>query len=178
MKINVIKSVFALVAVAAVGFGSYKVYDTFTTHQNESDMLLVENVEALSEGDATSSIHKHQSMANGPCSYTIYDVHYKLKVDGGKRETSGSIVGYNGEYFTGASLTTKTRLPKGAYEVTTSNTRTVKLSNFFWNACVNIPLSDRILGYDSDCDWCLQYMCKYQGDKQNWCNTKLDPPTW
>ena len=49
MKKNVIKTVIAAVCVVAAGMGGMKAYNA--ANQSEADMLLSENVEALSAGD-------------------------------------------------------------------------------------------------------------------------------
>lgn len=49
MKKNVIKTAVAAICVVAAGMGGFKAYNTAT--QSEADMLLAENVEALSSGD-------------------------------------------------------------------------------------------------------------------------------
>lgn len=46
------KTMVAVVCVAAAGMGGMKAYNT--ANQSEADMLLAENVEALSSGDASS----------------------------------------------------------------------------------------------------------------------------
>ena len=49
MKKNVIKMAVAVVCVVAAGMGGMKTYNA--ANQSEADMLLSENVEALSAGD-------------------------------------------------------------------------------------------------------------------------------
>lgn len=49
MKKNVIKTAIAAVCVVAAGMGGMKAYNA--ANQSETDMLLAENVEALSSGD-------------------------------------------------------------------------------------------------------------------------------
>ena len=50
MKKNVFKATFAVVAIAAVGLGSYKAYDSYTAaNMSEEDLLLTEDVLALSD---------------------------------------------------------------------------------------------------------------------------------
>lgn len=49
MKENVIKTAIAAVCVVAAGMGGMKAYNA--ANQSEADMLLAENVEALSSGD-------------------------------------------------------------------------------------------------------------------------------
>lgn len=49
MKKNVMKTMVAAVCVVAAGMGGFKAYNA--TNQSEADMLLSENVEALSAGD-------------------------------------------------------------------------------------------------------------------------------
>ena len=56
MKKNVIKMAFAAVCVVAAGVSGMKAYNA--ANQSEADMLLSENVEALSNGDYKLS---------GPC---------------------------------------------------------------------------------------------------------------
>lgn len=53
MKKNVIKTAIAAVCVVAAGFGGVKAYNA--ANQSESDMLLAENIEALSAGDGGGS---------------------------------------------------------------------------------------------------------------------------
>ena len=54
MKKNIFKSVFAVAAIAAVGLGSYKAYGSYTAaNMSEEDLLLQENVLALSENTGT-----------------------------------------------------------------------------------------------------------------------------
>ena len=49
MKKNVIKTAIAAVCVVAAGMGGMKAYNT--ANQSQADMLLAENVDALSAGD-------------------------------------------------------------------------------------------------------------------------------
>lgn len=49
MKKNVMKTMVAAVCVAAAGMGGFQAYNA--ADQSEADMLLAENVEALSNGD-------------------------------------------------------------------------------------------------------------------------------
>lgn len=58
MKKNVIKMAVAAVCVVAAGMGGMKAYNA--ANQSEADMLLSENVEALSLGDGGYSV---------PCKY-------------------------------------------------------------------------------------------------------------
>ncbi len=51
MKKNVIKTAIAAVCVVAAGMGGMKAYNA--ANQSETDMLLAENVEALSSGDCS-----------------------------------------------------------------------------------------------------------------------------
>lgn len=53
MKKNVIKTAVAAVCVVAAGMGGFKAYNVAA--QSETDMLLAENVEALSSCDAYAS---------------------------------------------------------------------------------------------------------------------------
>lgn len=52
MKKNVIKTVFAAVCVAAAGMSAFKAYDKHNENLAVADVLLAENVEALSAGDS------------------------------------------------------------------------------------------------------------------------------
>lgn len=54
MKKNVIKTAVAAVCVVAAGMGGFKAYNVAA--QSETDMLLAENVEALSSCDAYASV--------------------------------------------------------------------------------------------------------------------------
>ena len=50
MKRKLFKSLFAVAAIAAVGLGSYKAYGSYVTaNMSEDDLLMMENVLALSE---------------------------------------------------------------------------------------------------------------------------------
>lgn len=53
MKKNVMKTVVAVVCVIAAGIGSFKAYNT--ANQSEADLLLAENVEALSDPDVNAA---------------------------------------------------------------------------------------------------------------------------
>ncbi len=53
MKKNVIKTAIAAVCVVAAGVSGMKAYNA--ANQSEADMLLSENVEALSQGDGLGS---------------------------------------------------------------------------------------------------------------------------
>ena len=61
MKKNVIKMAFAAVCVVAAGLSGMKAYNT--ANQSEVDMLLTENVEALSSGD-------YRSTCDASCTYS------------------------------------------------------------------------------------------------------------
>lgn len=54
MKISTMKTAIAAICVVAAGFGGVKAYNAM--NQSETDMLLAENVEALSSGDVNSGI--------------------------------------------------------------------------------------------------------------------------
>jgi len=56
MKKNVIKTAFAAVCVVAAGMGGMKAYNT--ANQSEADLLLAENVEALTAGDENHGAHE------------------------------------------------------------------------------------------------------------------------
>ena len=64
MKKNVIKMAVAVVCVVAEGMGGMKAYNT--TNQSEADMILAENVEALSMGDGSA---RYCIPAPGCCCY-------------------------------------------------------------------------------------------------------------
>ena len=64
MKKNVIKMAVAAVCVVAAGMGGMKAYNA--TNQSEANMLLTENVEALSMGDCYSA---YCVVASGYCCY-------------------------------------------------------------------------------------------------------------
>lgn len=53
MKKNVIKTAFAAVCVVAAGMGGMKAYNT--ANQSEADLLLAENVEALTRAETNTS---------------------------------------------------------------------------------------------------------------------------
>ncbi len=63
MKKNVIKMAVAAICVVAAGMGGMKAYNA--TNQSEADMLLSENVEALSSGDGGEIPCRYQP--NGTC---------------------------------------------------------------------------------------------------------------
>lgn len=69
MKKNVIKTAVAAVCVVAAGMGGFKAYNVTT--QSEADMLLAENVEALSQTDyySTSEQQAAQYVAEKVISY-------------------------------------------------------------------------------------------------------------
>lgn len=58
MKKNVIKTAIAAVCVVAAGFGGVKAYNA--ANQSEADMLLAENVEALSSGDGNDGSTRYK----------------------------------------------------------------------------------------------------------------------
>ena len=58
MKNNVIKTAFAAVCVVAARMGGMKAYNV--ANQSEADMLLSENVEALSQSNEDNSIDATQ----------------------------------------------------------------------------------------------------------------------
>ena len=68
-KVNmkkIIKMAFAVVAIAAVGLGSFKAYSSYTAaNMSEEDLLMAENVLALS--DPTPSNGCDQKAWNGTC---------------------------------------------------------------------------------------------------------------
>ena len=77
MKKNVIKTAVAAVCVVAAGMGGFKAYNVAA--QSETDMLLAENVDALSSGESrgytrkcwntvTSEKNKHEWYCSG-CLY-------------------------------------------------------------------------------------------------------------
>ncbi len=93
MKKNVIKTTVAAVCVVAAGMGGFKAYNAAA--QSEVDMLLAENVEALSYGDAPGFGCKEKTITiivgRTPClayswekKYTGYDkdkAYYQWEVD-------------------------------------------------------------------------------------------------
>jgi len=54
MKKNIVKTMVATVCVVAAGMGGMKAYNA--ANQSKVNMLLMENVEALSAGDGTVSV--------------------------------------------------------------------------------------------------------------------------
>ena len=62
MKKNVFKTMVAAVCVVAAGMGGMKAYNA--GNQSEANMLLSENVEALSEGDY------YRETCNAHCTYS------------------------------------------------------------------------------------------------------------
>ena len=56
MKKNVLKSAFAITCVVAASVSSFKAYDQHDKNVAAANMLLAENVEALSQGDDPKSI--------------------------------------------------------------------------------------------------------------------------
>lgn len=68
MKKNVIKTAFAAVCVVAAGLGGLKAYNA--ANQSQVDMLLAQNVEAISKGDCTGkhSITAEDYLSNGDSS--------------------------------------------------------------------------------------------------------------
>ena len=64
MKKNVIKTVIAAVCVVAAGMGGMKAYNV--ANQSEADMLLSENVEALSSGDCGVACGRQKDICTPP----------------------------------------------------------------------------------------------------------------
>lgn len=68
MKKNVIKMTFAAVCVVAAGMGGMKAYNA--ANQSETNLLLSENVEALSSGDMSDwSNNGNCNIPGGICWY-------------------------------------------------------------------------------------------------------------
>ena len=68
MKKKFCKSFVAFAAVAVVGFGSYKAYGSYlAANMSEEDLLLAENVEALSETQETGYGEICVRISGGPC---------------------------------------------------------------------------------------------------------------
>lgn len=68
MKKNVIKTAIAAVCVAAAGMGGMKAYNA--ANQSESNMLLAENVEALTAGESLGDCVESQ------CGFGAYESCY------------------------------------------------------------------------------------------------------
>ncbi|MDO4958339.1 MAG: hypothetical protein Q4E68_03660 [Prevotellaceae bacterium] len=94
MKKNVMKTMLAAVCVVAAGMGSFKAYNAAA--QSETDMLLAENVEALSE---TESGGKNTKTSKTPKTTTdssksqknIYGWFTKTIKDESKTKVGGSV---------------------------------------------------------------------------------------
>lgn len=93
MKKNVIKMAFAAVCVVAAGMGGMKAYNT--ANQSEADLLLAENVEALSAGDGGWGAIVKKACGWVGLVWTCYDV-----ID--------SIIGNNDESYAGWDTQTVT----------------------------------------------------------------------
>lgn len=67
---NLLKISFAVVAFAAVGLGSYKAYGSYTAaNMSEEDLLLAENVLALSDDNSGSnSQYPYNTVCGAPTS--------------------------------------------------------------------------------------------------------------
>lgn len=75
MKKNVIKTAIAAVCVVAAGMGGMKAYNVAT--QSQADLLLAENIDALSDGDSSGSSVQIPCIptgnANDTCTWTAID---------------------------------------------------------------------------------------------------------
>lgn len=77
MKKNFIKTAFAAVCVVAAGLGGLKAYNYST--QSQANMLLAENIDALSAGDGGNE----PETVSIPCKYTGNPMDYcKFNVKG------------------------------------------------------------------------------------------------
>lgn len=80
MKKKSLKTVIAAVCVVAAGMGTYKAYNT--TNESEGNMLLAENVEALSQGDIMNyycaATANPQSTCDYACSF-LYHHAYNIR---------------------------------------------------------------------------------------------------
>lgn len=57
MKKQIVKAAFAVVLVAVAGVGAWKSSSAYNGSHSESDLLMAENVEALSDGYETEKVH-------------------------------------------------------------------------------------------------------------------------
>ena len=78
MKKNVIKTAIAAVCVVAAGMGGMKAYNVAT--QSQADLLLAENIDALSDGDSGGSGNSGVQIpcvptgnVNDTCTFTVID---------------------------------------------------------------------------------------------------------
>ena len=66
------KMAFAVVAFAAVGLGSYKAYGSYTAaNMSEEDLLIAENVEALSQSKEGQGYYTNCTISNPRCEYDV-----------------------------------------------------------------------------------------------------------
>ena len=87
---KVIKTVLAVVTIAAVGMGSYKVYDSYVgANMSEEDLLLAENVLALSENvpNGTVDVIKGHKTCHKLCTDKSKKQAYQYKDADGKWKT-------------------------------------------------------------------------------------------
>lgn len=109
---NIFKATLAVAAIAAVGMGSYRAYDSYVaSNMSTEDLLFAENVEALSMSDNDAS-KKDENPTCGTKETTIFRTvctvprHYELVGFGGT-EYSYNAIGTDLIYYTGFVGSTK-----------------------------------------------------------------------
>lgn len=173
MKMNKQKVFMYSILISAIG-GVYLANILNARSNSKNYNLLLENIEALTADPEEENVKNFEAMQQGPCHYQVYDVNYKIKGEGGSYESGATLLGFNGRYFSGGSLSHETVLPSGAVEISHSNTRDIVYGNYLSCVVILHDLEDLLNG--DKCDWCKQKACAYPQDNTNWCNTRLLPP--
>ena len=95
MKGKFLKSVFMSAAVAVAGAGCWKAYEVYASG-NESEMLLAENVEALSDGDEANGKYQYSGrLVNKAIEITeCSSCHADLSFQGHIGVCIGGLLGY------------------------------------------------------------------------------------
>lgn len=98
MKKNVIKTTFAAVCVIGAGMGGLKAYNA--ANQSEADMLLSENIDALSAGDASNDYdYVYPKVKDArPVEMETSETH-RIKAEAGVPGLGKKLVKIGGEYY-------------------------------------------------------------------------------
>lgn len=70
MKTKFLKATLAAVCIVATGVGSWKAYSAYEQNGDEADLLLTENIEAMSSNTEASGYYvKSTGSCSDPCGY-------------------------------------------------------------------------------------------------------------
>lgn len=173
---KVFKTTLAVATIVA-GMGAYKAHNTYmATNMSEEDLLLAENVEALSANGETSEnddprYKKNSALSSGKCGWKTEQYTCVFEVGNSSNTISMDLAKTAGGAWCLLNGSTTFEMPgvmvsyksKGNYTIVTGD----------WKVC---EFSIGSLFLDEKCDRCQQKLCT-DNSPGAYCNSDLNKPT-